>query len=286
MRNKFLIIVFLAIISALCVIGFSACGQETGDVDENYATWKDSDLAEDYNGDRRITEEDYEIYKGYKVWKNSDKAYDYNGDKKINFDDYIFLKDPETADFATWIVSDSAYDYDGDRRITEEDYEIYKCYNEWKNSDKAYDYNGDKKINFDDYLYEYNYKCLIGKFKVVNFNGTSNGTIYLNRNYNLNNLAHDIGDFDFEVSTGLKLTCTYGETVKQKLGNEEVAVQDAINSCEFEKLSDYVITASFTIQRLPFTVYLTKTESGFSSSVRVTVYGITANITFDIVYVK
>lgn len=202
-------------------------------------------------------------------------ACDKGGDNSVNDKNY-----------ETWKNSDLAEDYNGDRRITEGDYEIYKGYKEWKNSDKAYDYNGDKKINFDDYLFEYNYKPIIGRFKVVNFTYDSDGVVYLNNTYNLDDLAQDIGDFDFEVSNDLTLSCVYGYTVKQKLGDDETAVQDAINSCEFEKLSDYVTTASFTIQGLPFTVYLTKTENGFSSSVDVTVDGVSASITFDITYVE
>lgn len=250
-------------IVVLCALTFAAC--DDGDLPSEgaYETWKSSDSAEDMNGDRRITEEDYDIYKEYKEWKNSDNAYDYNGDKRINYDDYSFFKDPSNVDFMTWL-----------------------------NSDLAYDYNNDRFVDKLDFLVYINYKHLVGKFKVVNFNLQQNDTqginrqIFLNQNYCLTDLAQDIGDFDFEVSTGLKLTCIYGETVKQKLGDDEIAVQDAINSCEFEKLSDYVTTVSFTIQELPFTVYLTKTDGGFSSSVSVTVDGITANITFDITYVE
>lgn len=243
-------ILFFIITVVLCALNFVAC--EKGDIPDNlqtadstYETWLNSDLAEDFNGDRRITEEDYEFYKGYKEWKTSDKAYDYNGDKKIDWADYSFAK--------------SASDYDGDGVIDEQDFTFYN-----------------------------NYKYLIGKFKVVNFNYQQNNgkVFYLNDSYNIGDLAQDIGDFDFTVSSNLKLKCIYGETVKQKLGDDEIAVQDAINSCVFEKLSAYVTTASFTIQGLPFTVYLTKTESGFSSSVSVTVGECTANITFDITYVE
>ena len=213
--------VVLCAICILSAVNFAACDKETGNIDENYAAWKDSDLAEDYNGDRRITEEDYEIYKGYKEWKNSEKAYDYNGDKKITVEDFIV----------------------------------------------------------------YNYKDVIGKFKVVNFTYDGDGTIYLNDTYNLTDLAQDIGGFDFEVSNDLTLSCVYGYTVKQKLGEDENAVLSAINSCIFAKLSDIVTTATFIIKNLTFTVYLTKTESGFSSSINVTVDDVSANITFDITYV-
>lgn len=230
----------------------------------------------------------YDFYVEFPVWRETADADDYDGDREITFVDFTYFKE-----YRRWKLSGNAYDYDEDRRITMEDYKFYNDPQNlnlitWLNSDLAYDYNNDRFVDKLDFILYNNYKHLIGRFKVVNFNYQKNNDkgILLNDNYNLNDLEQDIGEFDFEVSTGLKLTCTYGETVKQKLGDDEVAVQDAINSCEFEKLSEYVTTASFTMQGLPFTVYLTKTENGFSSSVRVTVDGITANITFGIVYVK
>ena len=224
MWKRLLFVIVLSLFCGLCSAFFIACDNGVLDIDGAYETWRDSDLAEDYNGDRRITEEDYEIYKGYKEWKNSDKAYDFNSDKKINFDDYLFY---------------------------------------------------------------YKHKNLIGKFRVINFNcQQSGGRIYLNENYFLEDLAQDIESFDFEVSNYLQLTCIYGDSVKQKLGEDENAVLSAIKSCVFDKLSETVTTATFTLQGLSFTVYLTKTEEGFSSSIDVTVDDISASITFDITYVE
>lgn len=299
MNRKILRIIFFIIIVVLCALSFAACDEEDLLNDGTYETWRGSDLAEDFNGDRRITEEDYDIYKGYKEWKNSDKAYDYNGDKRINYDDYLFAVDPVNADLVTWLNSEKAYDYDGNSVIDETDFTHYNC------------------------------KYLIGNFKVANFNLQQNDiqgknrSIFLNENYSLNNLAQDIADFDFEIAKDLKLTCTYGDTVKQKLGEEGNAFLSAINSCRaeivsgtsvklkcnydetvkqqlgdnetevinainsfrLEKLSATVTTATFKVKHLTFTVYITKTERGFSSSMSYTFLGVSMQITFDIVYV-
>lgn len=233
----------------------------------------------------------YDFYVEFPVWRETDDADDYDGDREITFADYIYFKEYER-----WKLSGNAYDYDKDKRITMEDYKFYNDPQNlnliyWLNSDLAYDYNNDRFVDKLDFIFYNNYKHLVGKFKVVNFKLQQNDiqgqnrSIFLNKNYSLNNLAQDIGDFDLEVSKNLTLICIYGDMVKQKLGDDEVAVQNAINSCAFDKLSDTVTTVSFTLQGLDFTVYLTKTESGFSSSVNIAIDGITANCTFDITYV-
>lgn len=257
MNKKFLPLL-LCVIFALCVAGLTACDKLTSSTDD-YATWLNSDLAEDYDGDRRITEEDYEIYKKYIAWKNSEKAYDYNGDKKINYDDYKLSQDPEIVEFATWLDSDKACDYDANGVIDEKDYAYYV-----------------------------NYKGFIGNFKVVNFNyqTSRDRAIYLNDNYELNDLAQDIEEFSFRISNDLKLTCSYGNSVKQKLGADESAVLSAISSCAFDKLSDSLTTASFDFGDLNFVLYLTKTDGGFSSAMNYVIDDVSVTVNFDIVYVK
>ena len=56
-----------------------------------YENWRDSEIAEDLNGDRKINEADYEIYVSrsyYDSWRNSEEAEDLNSDRKINEVDY------------------------------------------------------------------------------------------------------------------------------------------------------------------------------------------------------
>lgn len=241
-------------VNGICEI----CGKEN----REFELWADSSEAADFNGDRRITEEDYNIYLDYKNWKVSVYAFDYDGDRKINYDDYLFATNPDNIDLETWLNSDDAYDYNADGFVDKYDFSTF--------------------INWSD--------LIIGEFKIINFNYqiTPVGySIYLiNSRYQLQDLANDIEAFSFEISKDLKLSCVYDDTIKAKLGADEILVQNAINSCVFEKLSDILTTATFNIQDLYFTVYLTKTENGFSSSISCTIDGISAQISFDISYVK
>ncbi|MGD9909430.1 MAG: hypothetical protein AB7U79_02355 [Candidatus Izemoplasmatales bacterium] len=68
-----------------------ACEEETTTLVSDYDVWKLSDIAYDYNGDRKIDAIDYEEYllqNSYSYWRESLVAYDYNGDHQINESDY------------------------------------------------------------------------------------------------------------------------------------------------------------------------------------------------------
>ena len=230
-----------------------------------FPAWKDTAVAEDYNGDRKITFADFEYYKEFKQWKLSGNAFDYNGDRKITVEDFDLYNDPQNLSYLAWLDTEYAYDFDKNGFVDQADYAIY---NERKD--------------------------LIGNFKITNFNyGVKiNGqdrddiTIYFNSTYNLATLSEDVGDFSFNLSEDLDLTCVYGEDVKQKIGQDETALLNTMDSCVFDKLSDTVTTATFSMKNSPFTVYLTKTENGYSSRVDFMVEGCAVNVTFDITYVK
>ncbi len=80
----------------------------------DYETWKNSDEAEDLNGDRKIDEADFEIYSNpslsdYELWKNSIKASDYNNDGVIDDLDYtLFLEINEF--YGTYSISNYVYE--------------------------------------------------------------------------------------------------------------------------------------------------------------------------------
>lgn len=124
-----------------------------------YTLWRNSDEAEDLNGDRKIDEDDYAIYLNpltdYEIWKDSDDAEDLNGDRKINEDDYAIFLNPD-SDYDLWLDSSNAEDLNNDDIINEADYTIYLSsqtdYLIWKNSDNAEDLNGDRKIDVTDYV--------------------------------------------------------------------------------------------------------------------------------------
>lgn len=124
-----------------------------------YEIWKNSDEAEDLNGDRKINEDDYTLFitpplSAYEVWKNSENAQDLNDDSVIDELDYAIYLDPPLTAYEKWKNSDEAVDLDGDRKINESDYTIYLIMNDytyWKNSQEALDMNNDRKIDESDF---------------------------------------------------------------------------------------------------------------------------------------
>lgn len=231
----------------------------------------------------------YDLYVEFPIWRETADADDYDGDRQITFADFTYYKE-----FKRWKLSGNAYDYDGDRVITLADFAIYNDPQqlnllEWLDSDNAYDYNNDGFVDKTDFIFYINYKNVIGKFDIVNFEYQASKNVYLTEReskYFLSDLANDIADFDFEISKDLKLNCVYGEEVKQKLGESESDVINAINSLQIEKLSEVLYSASFTLQELDFTIYLSKTESGFSSSINAIIDDYSVSIAFDMVYVR
>lgn len=85
--KKLISITFIMIVLMFSV----ACEEETTTLISDYDVWKLSDIAYDYNGDRKIDAIDYEVYllqNSYSYWRESLLAYDYNGDHLINESDY------------------------------------------------------------------------------------------------------------------------------------------------------------------------------------------------------
>ena len=81
MYKKLAMFIFVIGLSVL-LLGCNSLG--IGDVEEltDYQIWRNSDEAEDLNGDRKIDELDYEIYlnppvSDYETWRNSDEAEDF-----------------------------------------------------------------------------------------------------------------------------------------------------------------------------------------------------------------
>ena len=145
-----------------------------------------------------------------------------------------------------------------------------------------YEFNVDETVVVED-------KNISGKYDVTDFDYTSNSEEYVlalvTSKYTIEDLKQDIGEFKFEISDDLKLTCEYGDAVKAKLGDDESKVIAAIESCKIEKLSDVLATATFTIGDLKVEVYLEKVEGGFTSCSSVTIDGVKTDITFNFVKV-
>lgn len=160
-----------------------------------YSEWLNSDEATDFNGDRKINEDDYNIWVAYSAWFNSDSAADVNGDDKINIADYniyvgytAWKKTSDAIDmtgdakididdyqewllYETWKSSSSALDLDGDKDVDDYDYVIYKAFLSWKDGENAGDYNADRTINALDYVYWLNYTKWVAGASAMDING-------------------------------------------------------------------------------------------------------------------
>ena len=237
-----------------------------GATDPNYVApvsefdaWTDSDDADDFDGDRAVTEADFAIYKAYIAWKASATAKDYDGDTKIDYKDYELSLLGE--DVATWLTSADAYDYNKDGVTDKNDYAVYL-----------------------------ERKDLVGKYAVSDFDYKIDSTEYTiqlhNSKYDIADLKDDIGGFELEISKDLKLTCKYSDEIKAKLGDDEAEIQKAINSCVIQKWSDILSKATFTLDKLTFAVNLQKAENGFTSSINVKIDGVSMDVTFNLVRAK
>ncbi|MCK7488116.1 MAG: hypothetical protein MZU97_23535 [Bacillus subtilis] len=149
--NKQIALVGFALLFAFLFVG---CSTMTTNA---YQAWKISEDAEDFNGDRKIDETDYELFllRGdYQAWRISDEAEDLNGDRKIDETDFELYLNPPLSDYEIWRASDAAIDLNEDSKINEADYALFLLrsdYQAWRISDEAEDLNGDRKIDEADF---------------------------------------------------------------------------------------------------------------------------------------
>lgn len=274
-----------AIVVFILTVGvFAACdGDKTNDAEQ----WQPTDL----NGDSVIDETDRELFIAYQKWKLSDDAVDINGDRKITIDDYRLYND-----YIGWKLSDDATDYNCDSKIDMEDFKFYsdpshQDYITWQTSLNAYDFTEDGIIDENDFAFYLFNRDFIGEFRIRNYiyrcNDTNNDCWLENSGFRLSELRNYIEDIRFSVSHKLQLNCEYGDELREKLGTDVEVVENAIKSCTFEKLSDLAHTATFIINsngQWTFTLYLTKTAAGFSSTTNFSINNLSATVSFDIVY--
>ena len=159
----------------MLLIGCDSLGTGNIPTMTEYQVWRNSDAAEDLNGDRKIDELDYELYlirNDYNAWINSDYAEDLNDDRKIDELDYeIYLI---RNVYEVWRNSEFAEDLNGDRKIDELDFEIFlnptvSEYDIWKDSEEAEDLNNDGNIDEADYEIYQDLIKLSGYYQIINF---------------------------------------------------------------------------------------------------------------------
>lgn len=283
------------------------------DAQKEFLEWFKSDDAIDIDADGDIDEKDFDLYKGYNVWREDPKnAKDYNGDRKINEDDYLFY-----VRLKEWEKSDESEDFNDDDEIDEEDYQIYLEYSKWLESDDAEDLNSDRKINYKDYLIfknpesneylnwketsdakDYNKDGKVDRKDYVIFNYfgsyqirnyTYSGTaIYLEKaDINLKTIGYDLlNNITFKYDkNGLKIIAN--DVVKNRLGSSYEETMEELSHLKLNISTDttFNISLSSTFNTIDFDLimYFTKGDNGYHTNYHFAVEDCLADIEFDLV---
>ena len=285
-KRSFILVVFI-----FFVFVFVGC-EQVGSND--YLIWRNSEDAEDLNGDRKIDEADYEIYLNsedvsYDEWRTSEDAYDYNEDRKIDELDYeLYLKE---LDFNDWLDSDDAEDLNEDRKIDMADYELFLSglqtdYELWAESDDAADLNEDGTIDEADYALFLEDSEFAGTYTITNYT-FSGSNFYIGEDMYLKDFGTHFEQITFVVDADGAISANIPATVIATMGDDFTYVIEGLNHMTLNRISQFVVGLDtyITIDGVEFnaTLYLTENENGFSTSYIINFNEKTATVTFDLV---
>jgi hypothetical protein len=248
----------------------------------------------------------------YEIWKNSDEAEDLNGDRKINVDDYdLYLNPPQTttatatvteittqSDYEIWKNSDEAEDLNADRKINEDDYDLYlnppqSNYEIWKNSDEAENLNNDNEINEADYSIYLEFSEFAGDYNVTNYSYIGSSLSIQTNDLNsvnsieLEDLGQYLNQMVFSIDNDGDVYASIPSTVIASLGVSFAIVIDGLNNMSLARISPYLVAldTNVTIDDIivHITLYLTETESGFSTTYVINYDENISTVTFNLV---
>lgn len=257
-----------------------------------YENWRDSEIAEDLNGDRKINEADYEIYVSrsyYDSWRNSEEAEDLNSDRKINEVDYqLFLA---KIYFDSWKNSEEAEDLNGDRKIDEADYDLFlnpidNEFLSWLETEKAKDFNSDFIINEADYEIYITYSELKGNYKIVNYIYEGSEALYVGDDLFLYEFDKYLDQIILTVNDDGKITVSLSTYLNTEFESILGFIAEGLENITIEKISPYitVIDTNINVQgvNIVLSLYLNTILGGFSTSYNVTFHDLGGTIQFDI----
>jgi hypothetical protein len=228
----------------------------------------------------------------FEIWKNSDLAEDLNDDRKINEDDYAIYLDSIIMDYETWKDSEVAEDLNGDRKINEEDYAIYlnpvaSEYEVWKDSDAALDMNGDRKIDEDDYALFLAVEEFVGTYHIVNYQFVGTATVILETDLKLQDMATVLEGITLEVNEAGEISANISSETIAAFGNQFAVIVEGLNQMTLERISQFIIAIDTTVTIdnviVNVTLYLTEIENGYRTSYQITSNNIDSIISFDII---
>lgn len=254
------------ILSSLLLLSLSSCGPNEAASSSSsaepseassasaYEKWRDSDDAQDLNGDRKITEDDYVIWVAYSFWRGGAGAYDFNGDLVINY----------------------------------KDYEVYLQFETWKKSANAKDWNGDGKIDISDYTVYLSKGEFIGTYTLTNYQYVGDNILLTDSEIQISRLGAYIDGFSVTVdSDGKFMMQNVSKEAVTDLSSEIKKVYELLDNATMTRLSKSLVSLdSFFYQdttKLNFTLYLIPTETGFTTGYTIKTGNYSGKFTLDIV---
>jgi hypothetical protein len=256
-----------------------------------YEIWKRSDTAQDYNGDRKINELDYEIYQVenyYDYWRESEYAEDLNGDRKINEIDHEIYRLYNNYNY--WRESEYAEDLNGDTLINSSDHRIYKDYLTWIGSEEAQDLNNDTIINVVDFEIYEEFKEFKGNYYITNYvyvGSTPITVVGTNPEIFVQDLGFYLAQILISVNHAGVVSLTIPHAVRTALGDFISTIIEGSNNMTISRLSPFVVVIDTNVTvndvNVNFTLYLNTATNGYSTSYTIGTFDdIRPEITFNI----
>jgi hypothetical protein len=266
---------------------------EPSTTESAFELWRNSDDALDLNGDRKIDEDDYNLFlleSDYNFWKDSDEAMDLNGDRKIDENDHTIFR--LYNNYVYWFNSDQAEDLNDDQTIDETDHEIYVYYDAWLNSNDGLDLNDDETIDVEDYQIYLQYEEYIGEYQIANYiyEGSENYALEDEDFIFFTDLDTYLYQITIEVNQRGQVIVHIPENVQEVLGSITDIIMVASNRMTISRISPLisVIDTEVTVNEVlvNFTLYLEETDNGFTTSYVMGFYDDNPTISFDIIRVE
>lgn len=289
--------IFMAIIG-LSLLGLSSgCSAIPGREEESnteYLAWRESQEAIDFNGDRRIDEEDYEIYlriTDFDYWLNSDGAVDYNEDRRINRADHdIFVL---LYDLDAWLLSDEASDLNADGRINASDHTIYRTQTDfefWLNSSNAIDLNEDRRIDRLDFEIYQDFQDVTGSYQVRNYQYRGQRLDFFrvnSRDYLLNEVGDWLTQITFDVDINGNVTVTISPELERELQSVAPLLLEFVSNANVRRISSLVMVLDTYVvvnnYQIDYTFYFESSEQGFVTTFIIDYLGRPTELSFVIV---
>ena len=162
-------------------------------------------------------------------------------------------------------------------------------YESWRDSDEAEDLNGDNTVDILDFEIYQEFLEFQGVYNIANYVYEGNEGIYLKgsdpRIY-FTDLGTYLSQIQFTVNNGGEISVTIPDNLDEELGTYQSVIIEGMNNMTISRISpllvalDTHVTINETV--VNFTLYLTETENGYSTSYEMSLYDEQQVLRFDI----